>query len=257
MQIAIVLLALPAHSQDNFAFNLALKIPSVSVKSFPVLQLEPNYKKLEVFAYDFNKFDWLVLSSSYGAQVFFEHLQNKNLSLPKNLKIAVVGPSVAKVADEAGYKISLQPKQYNLINLTKALQEQAQITDKKFLLIVGSKSSSEILEEALTANNRLFTKLEIYQSKLVQSPNWMAFNEFTQAIENKKIVCLSSPECAKAFYKLLQDKNFSLPTNCQMVCLGPATLANTKELFPNYLVHSSPEYSYNGMIQKIAQLTQD
>lgn len=274
-----VLIALPEHKIAEFTKKLLAQIPQAKAYSFPVLELKK--KSFEFTLQDLQAFNYLILSSSFGTQTFFQHLSKSHSqaeiqSAFANVNIASVGLSVNEVLQQYGLKASIQGKENNMDALEAELigelklfnttientfpvkeednKEDALSLSKSFLFITGEKTMTLEFIERLKAKGASCKRLIVYDSLAVQNPDWLSLNQFTQNESQLKFICLSSPEGVKAFSNLLLAEKYELPQNAQLISLGPATQKKAKELFPQ-LSHLDCKsiYSYEAMIQIIKQ----
>jgi len=273
-----VLIALPEHKIAEFTNKLLTQIPQAKAYSFPVIKLKE--KSFELTLQDLQAFNYLILSSSFGTQTFFQHLSKSHSqaeiqSAFANVNIASVGPSVNEVLQQYGLKASIQGKGNNIASLETALigglklfnttientflvkednKEDALNLSKSHLFITGEKTMTLEFIERLKAKGANCKRLIVYDSLAVQNPDWLSLNQFTQNESQLKFICLSSPEGVKTFSNLLLAQKYELPQNAQSISLGPATQKKAKELFPQ-LSHLDCKsiYSYKAMIQIIKQ----
>lgn len=237
-----LLLALPSHKISYFNKLLLDHKIDCETFAFPVIQLQPEDIEIEE---DFvRSFDWIIFTSSYGAEAFFL----KTNIHQKDLKVATVGPSVSSVVKENNFSVSLQSNIFNSQSLAKELKEQDLIQGNKFLLVTGNKSNSQVLIKEIQNNKGHIEQLIVYKSLPESNSNWVNLSDFIESSSSSKLVCLSSPEGVKSFHSIIDSKGIQLPNELELVCLGPATQQTASQLLPKLKSHCPEEYSYNGMI---------
>ncbi|MDJ0626298.1 MAG: uroporphyrinogen-III synthase [Candidatus Caenarcaniphilales bacterium] len=252
-----VLLALPEHKIEKFRALLSSKLGArLKIFDFPILILKPLIEEIELDKSYLDKFDYLILTSSFGAEVFLERFSDL---LPNSLKLVTVGPSVTKVIAKKQLKAHYQAHVYNSINLAKELNSLGVISENNFLIITGEKNNSQTLIEDIQANGGFVEKLIVYESVIPKQIDYCVLNNFLYSSSGLKIICLSSPEGVVNFQQVLKKSTFHNTyhwdgDSVQFVCLGPATEQKKQELFPNFATHCPQEYSYDGMIQEIRSL---
>jgi uroporphyrinogen-III synthase len=265
-----ILAALPENKINDFLEKLTSNFidsdfANFNYFPFPVIKLQPIKTAFEEFGFqEINEFDYLLFTSSYGASIFFDQLKEQAIRLNQKTQLVSVGPSVSKVIKSNKYKVALTADIFSADGLADKLRKTIQFSAKRFLLITGQKSNSQILEQTITQESGAYEKLVLYSSNTVVSPCWenlAAFIDCTQNPNYHSFICLSSPEGAKAFSELLNShedfvgiQNFEIEfiaQNIKFICLGPATKDLVKNLFPNNEVLIGSEYSYRGIINSI------
>lgn len=248
------LIAFPEHKLNEFEIKLKLQCPGLKTFNFAVLKLIPQ----EINLNNIEDFDYLILASSFAAEVFMRKIElfNTKLNLPLILSI---GPSISKVLNSHGLEVYQQPnKIFNIAGLTAEIKKSVLIKNKKFLFLGQSKSNYADLEELIINENGKFEQLIIYKSSPSNNPGWENLNNFITSL-NYKLLIFSSPEGVKAFNKLINSQNKDLASEIKhniekVFCLGSLTQKEASKHWPNNIcLCPESDYSYDGLIKLIIE----
>ena len=216
--------------KNHFFWHLSIKINQL-------ILLETNFKA------NFENFDYLVFASSFAVEIFFK----KVLSMPSNLQILGIGPSIEKALHKYNHKLVFKPKIFNLQNLGLELINKNLINKKKFLIVCGQKTMSAKLEQIIQTNHGQSERLIVYTQKMPKEIPIENLNSFLEAKSQNKLICLSSPEGFKNLLKIIQSQNLQFNSLISFLAIGETTQKEIQKYFPNHQIYTPKEYSYNGM----------
>lgn len=94
---------------------------------------------------DISQYNWLVLTSPGGADIFLERLKKLHIDVRKlgQLKLAVIGTGTAEALEKAGIFPDLIPEKFNARSLGESLAK-ALCPDEKVLILRSSEGSAEL-----------------------------------------------------------------------------------------------------------------
>lgn len=181
-------------------------------------------------AIDNQEVDWALFSSANGVRFIVERIVEKlRLSssesfkdvseyfAQKNVRLATVGASTTKVAQEFGLSISLEPKRYDAEGLIDALTERLpNMRGVRFLSFRASRGRKALSEE-LTSRGARVREVEAYQSVDATTPDADVVN----ALREGKIdfATVMSSATAKSIARMFGD----LTKKTRWIALSPLT----------------------------------
>jgi uroporphyrinogen III methyltransferase/synthase len=172
---------------------------------------------------EFQDYDWLVLSSSFGADIMYRYFASEL----ENIKIAVIGPKTAKLLEERGIKVELIPKEYRAETLADEMVRAG--IDGKKILVARADIGREVLIKELQKHADV-TEVTIY--KTIMPCDLAPLREFLSALEKGKVTAaiFTSSQNVKNMFESL-DKNRLLEglKKTRVCAIGPITAKTLKE----------------------------
>lgn len=122
------------------------------VLEFPTIEIKPpkDLAPLDKAIRELEVYDWLVFTSVNGVEAFLDRLGHHELdvrSVPKDAKIAAIGPATADRIRNVGLRVDVVPKEYRAEALLDEIS--ADEIEGKRILIPRAKVAREILPEKL------------------------------------------------------------------------------------------------------------
>ncbi len=132
---------LVTRAQDK-ASSLKQKLASLGAWAveMPVISIKPtnNYSSLDNAIQNIGTFDWLVFTSAYGADFFFDRLVNYHKKDARNLaqtKIASVGVETSRSLRKFGVLTDLEPKRFETAAIAEEFKKRfGNLSGQKILL---------------------------------------------------------------------------------------------------------------------------
>ena len=221
---------------------------------FPTIKIVPNIDTQEVIdtASSFNKFDYVVFTSTNAVEVFHEIIQKYNLDL-SNKKIATVGKSTDKKCAELNLKVDLVPEEFIARGLIKKFSK-IEIAGKH-ILIPGSALSSDELSNNLTKLGAVVSKLVTYD---VEENNKENLADELDSINSNKpdVFIFTSPSSFDNFCKIINIDNVTDYFERTVICaIGTTTENAIRQSGLN--VNIVPEvFSLNGVSEAVIKFFQ-
>ncbi len=170
---------------------------------------------------DINGYDWLVLTSAYGAEIMLE-LYNDKL---RDLKIAAIGPKTRDALERSSFNVDLIPGEYKTEGLIELLVQEAK-GDK--ILVARAAIGREILVEELKKIADV-TEVPLYDTAVPRDKSGMdAFSEALKKGDLDAVIFTSSQTTANIFDYLGEDIRKQMDE--VFVCaIGPLTAKTLEE----------------------------
>ncbi len=218
-----------------------VEIPSVKTVAFSdQTRLKSELKKID-------EYKWLVFTSPFGVEVFFDQLSSEKMDVRRltGIKIAAIGAATANAVQKRGLMVDLVPKTYSAEQLGKELRQVCGDGDKVLIARaeIGSKDlTNELCPEEYKGNikgnicediqrekgtNKTIhvTDVPIYETRYVSRDNV----DMNKLLKENKINCVTftSASTVKGLAASCSDVDF---TQIKAACIGKQTEAAAAEL---------------------------
>ncbi|MFA7228097.1 MAG: uroporphyrinogen-III synthase [Melioribacteraceae bacterium] len=221
---------------------------------FPTIKVVPldHSPELNEALSIFNRFDYLVFTSTNSVEVFTAIAKLRNLDLSK-IKIAVVGNSTAEECENAGLRVDIIPDEYSAEGLLYKFSE-FELKNKK-ILIPGSSLSRGELNLGLTELGAQVFSVPIYD---VLKNDLLNLKSEHQKIQKKHpgIFIFTSPSSFINLLKLMNVSDAEKFFDRSVLCaIGTTTETAMKERA--ITVHIVPKvFSLHGISEAIIEYFQ-
>ena len=108
------------------------------VIEIPFIEIKPpkSYKPVDEALKQLHRYDWLILTSVNGAEVFFSRLQKIKSANLSGLRVAAIGPATRAEIEQQGLRVDVMPREYVAESIVRALR--AKVKGKRVLLVRAS-----------------------------------------------------------------------------------------------------------------------
>lgn len=185
-----------------------------------------------------SEYDWIVLTSINGAEIFFDRLKKLKIDIRKlnKIRFAVIGSGTAEVLEKYGIFADLVPDVYTSLALGKVLSKAVKQNEK--VLILRAKQGSLELTKILDENKISYDDIKTYD--LTSNLSGEINNIDTD------FITFASASGVNAFF----ENGFSISSKTKIVCIGEITANALKQ-------HNISDYrvskisNIDGIIQEI------
>ncbi len=159
-----------------------------------------------------NDYDWLVLTSINGAEIFFKRLIGLGIDIRalSKIKLAVIGSGTAEVLKRYGIIADFVPEIYTSATLGQMLS--CNVCVKERVLILRAEKGSAELTEILEKNNISYDEIKIYD--VVGNAK-----EFDDKAVNTDFITFASSSGVNAFF----ESGFTVSPRTKIICIGKIT----------------------------------
>lgn len=185
-----------------------------------------------------SEYDWIVLTSISGAEIFFDRLKKLKIDIRKlnKIRFAVIGSGTAEVLEKYGIFADLVPDVYTSSSLGKMLADSVNAEEKG--LILRAKQGSLELTKILDENKISYDDIKTYD--LTSNLSGEINNIDTD------FITFASASGVNAFF----ENGFSISSKTKIVCIGEITANALKQHnISDYRV--SKTSNIDGIIQEI------
>ncbi len=185
-------------------------------------------------------YDYIVLTSINGADIFFKRLKKIKTDLRKlsSVKFAAIGSGTAKALEDKGIFADIVPREYTTEALGKLLAEK--IKPKEKALILRAEKGSEILTKILDSKNISYDDIKIYDVNYREKGY--------EKVISSDFITFASSSGVKSFF----ENGFEISPASRIICIGGITAASLKK-YTSRTFFCPKECSVEGMIKLIVQ----
>ncbi|MCL2151301.1 MAG: uroporphyrinogen-III synthase, partial [Coriobacteriia bacterium] len=214
------------------------------VTEFQVAELRPlggEGSPLDEAIGNIGSYSWLVFTSEFGVQVFFEEMErgDRDIRLLAALRIACVGSSTAQALRQYGIKADYVPDDYNGTALARGLTQLVKPGQR--VLLARAESAADDLPEILKLAGIIVSDLPIYSREPV---------DLARAAVDFDFTAFTSSSAVEGFAEALGEHALA---GLRAVCIGSRTAATALSLGMN--VYLSEQSTIEGLVAKIKELS--
>ncbi len=186
----------------------------------PAVEIVPNYDVIEKL--DLDKYDWVVLTSSFGAELLKDKINE--IKKAKEIKVACIGEKTKETLEKYGIKVDLIPRKYKAEELAEELKEVAK---GRRILIARANIAREVLVEELKKAAHV-EEVKIYD--IVEPRDTEAVEKFYRHLKNGDVyaIIFTSSQNVRNMKKILKDR-FSDINKVKVCAIGPITAKTLKK----------------------------
>jgi uroporphyrinogen III methyltransferase / synthase len=232
-----------------------LEALGAEVIEFPTIQIRPpeDFGPLDEAIRNLDSFNWLVFTSVNGAEAFMQRLRHHGLDLravPRQAKVAAIGPATAERVQRAGLRVDTTPEEYKAEALIEAIAGES-LKGKK-VLIPRAKVAREVLPE----------KLRELGARVVVPPAYESVpaSESREALQRRLLdgetdcITFTASSTVENFVRASGGEEAGwLLSKTRVACIGPIT-AETARSYGIRVDAVADEYTIPGLVNAVVDL---
>jgi uroporphyrinogen III methyltransferase/synthase len=223
------------------------------VHEFPTIDIRPpeDYGPLDAAIRELDSFGWIVFTSVNGVDAFLERLRHHGLDLravPRDAKLAAIGPATGRRIEEAGLRVDVVPGEYRAEALIGALDVLA----GERILIPRAKVAREILPEKLREAGAEVVVPPAYES----APSSEGKEELARRLQSGEIDCVTftASSTVENFVGAFgAEEAARLLAGTRVACIGPIT-AETARNHGLRVEAEAEKYTISGLVEAVTGL---
>jgi uroporphyrinogen III methyltransferase / synthase len=235
--------------------SVELERLGAEVFEFPTIEVRQpdDFGPLDAAIRDLDSFDWLVFTSVNGVEAFVERLERHELDLravPRDAKVAAIGPATAERVREAGLRVDVVPREFRAEALIGELSGDS-LAGKK-VLIPRARVAREILPEKLREAGAEVVVPPAYESV----PSSEGRDELARRLEAGEVDCVTftASSTVENFVGAFgEGEARRLLAGTRVACIGPIT-ADTARGRGIRVDVEAREYTIPGLVEAVADL---
>jgi uroporphyrinogen III methyltransferase / synthase len=235
--------------------SVELEKLGAEVLEFPTIEVRPpdDLGPLDAAIQDLDSFDWLVFTSVNGVEAFVERLERHGLdlrSVPREAKVAAIGPATAQKIREAGLRVDVVPREFRAEALIGELAGDS-LAGKK-VLIPRALVAREILPEKLREAGAEVAVPPAYESV----PSSEGGDELARRLEAGEVDCVTftASSTVENFVGAFGEEDARRRLlGTRVACIGPIT-ADTARRRGIRVDVEAREYTIPGLVEAVVDL---
>ncbi|HEX6708711.1 MAG TPA: uroporphyrinogen-III C-methyltransferase [Rubrobacter sp.] len=233
--------------------SVELERLGAEVHEFPTIEIRPpeDYGPLDAAIRELDSFGWIVFTSVNGVEAFLQRLRHHGLDLravPRDAKVAAIGPATAQKIEEAGLLVDVVPGEYRAEALIGALDVRA----GERILIPRAKVAREILPEKLREAGADVIVPPAYES----APSSEGKEDLARRLQFGEIDCVTftASSTVENFVGAFgAEEAARLLAGTRVACIGPITAETARE--HGLRVDAEAEkYTISGLVEAVTGL---
>ncbi len=225
------------------------------VYEFPTIEIAPpeDFGPLDAAIRELDSFGLIVFTSVNGVEAFLERLGHQGLDLravPREAKVAAIGPATAERVGRAGLRVDVVPEEYRAEGLIEAL-DPGQLAGER-VLIPRAKVAREILPVRLREAGAEVVVPPAYES--VSSAKGK--EELSLRLRSDEIDCVTftASSTVENFVGAFgAEEAARLLAGTRVACIGPIT-ADTARKCGLRVDAEADEYTILGLVEAVTDL---
>ncbi|CAN5862538.1 uroporphyrinogen-III C-methyltransferase [soil metagenome] len=225
------------------------------VIEFPTLEIQPpqDFAPMDKAIHELDSFDWIIFTSVNGVEAFFERLAyhgSDSRALPRNAKIAAIGPATADSIRSNGLTVDVVPSEYRAEALLEEISADS-IVGKR-VLIPRAKVAREILPENLREAGAEVVVPPAYEAVADSKGK----GSLVSCLEKTEVDCVTftASSTVENFVTVLgAEETARLLEGIRVACIGPIT-AETARGYGLHVDAEAAEYTMPGLVEAVVGL---
>ncbi len=225
------------------------------VHEFPTIEISPpeDYGPLDAAIRDLDSFGLIVFTSVNGVDAFLDRLRHHGLDLraiPRDAKVAAIGPATAERIERAGLQVDVVPEEYRAEALIGALDARSLAGER--VLIPRAKVAREILPDRLREAGADVVVPPAYES----IPSSEGKEELSVRLRSGEIdfVTFTASSTVENFVGAFgAEEAARLLDDTRVACIGPIT-ADTARRHGLRVDAEADEYTISGLVEAVTGL---
>jgi uroporphyrinogen III methyltransferase / synthase len=165
--------AIACSSEKGGALSSGLEVMGAQVLTLNVIALHPipDNVELDEALDELDRYDWAILTSTYGAHLFAQRLREREISPDSRqiLKICAIGPATARVLRKSGLQVDLMPEDFVAEGVLRALEEYyggRKGLAGRCILLPRAQEARDVLPESLRSAGAIVKVVSCYKNVL-------------------------------------------------------------------------------------------
>ena len=225
------------------------------VYEFPTIEIRPpeEFGPLDAAIHDLDSFGLIVFTSVNGVDAFLERLRHHGFDLravPRDAKVAAIGPATAERIRGAGLRVDVVPEEYRAEALIEAIGTDSLAGER--ILIPRAKVAREVLPEKLREAGAEVVVPPAYESV----PSSEGKEELSLRLQTGEIDCVTftASSTVENFVAAFgAEEAARLLEESRVACIGPIT-ADTARKRGLRVDAEAREYTIDGLIEVVTGL---
>ena len=225
------------------------------VIEIPFIEIRPprSYRPLDTALRQISGYHWLILTSVNGVEALAARMKRVGIKPSRlaHLKIAAIGPSTSKAAENAGLKVSLVPPRYVAESVVDSLRQKAR---NRRVLLVRAAVARDVIPRELRDIGATVDVVDAYQTIVPDASRRKLKLVMEDPKRKPQVVTFTSSSTVKNFLELQGGRGrppqSTILDGIRLASIGPITSATLREFgLPVHI--EAEEYTIAGLTRAI------
>jgi uroporphyrinogen-III synthase len=228
------------------ALSDLLRAQGATVIEIPFIEIKPpkSFKRLDAALKKLSDYDWLILTSVNGVEVFFKRLERLKSANLSGLRVAAIGPATGTEIERHGLQVQVMPREYVAESVVRALR--AKVKGKRVLLVRASVARDVIPRELRKAGARVEV-VEAYRTELPRGSAGKIRKLLRDRRRRPHAITFTSSSTARNFVKLAGNTSLE---GIVLASIGPVT-SKTLRGCKLRVDAQAREYTMRGLVEAL------
>ena len=194
------------------------------VSEIPAIDILPpeSWEPLDAALRNAPQYQWLIVTSANTVKSITERLAALELrtSHLEHLKVVAIGPATARALAEAGFNVSVMPKEYVAESLVCSIADQVRGTR---VIIARAAIARDVIPEALTNAGAQVDVVEAYRNVIPHDSIRRIEEVFAPGHQSPSAAMFASSSSVVNFIQLLNTAGLERPAGMLAISIGPVT----------------------------------
>lgn len=231
------------------ALSERLRELGADVLEIPFIEIRrpTSYEPLDTALKNIGSYDWLILTSVNGVDVFWERLQKAQIRAQslQHLLIAAIGPATKKAIEKRGLQVNVIPDEYVAESVVEKLKDK--IPGKRVLL-ARAKVARDVIPNELQKLGAEIDVIEAYETVLPENSKGELQSVLADEKRRPDIVPFTSSSMVRNFLALSGKAKLD---GIRFASIGPVTSSTLREAGLAVDIEAQ-EYTIPGLVRAIA-----
>jgi len=230
------------------ALSDLLREKGATVFEIPFIEIKPprSFKPLDRALKNLHTYDWLVLTSVNGVEVFFSRLEKWRSADLSGLRVAAIGPATRDVIEREGLRVQVMPREYVAESVVRALCRKVR---GKRVLLVRAKVARDVIPRELRKAGARVDVVEAYQTVVPKNSGARLKALVADPKRRPDAITFTSSSTVRNFVKLAGKSSVD---GILFSSIGPVTSARLRECGLKVGVEAR-QYTMQALVEALAR----
>jgi uroporphyrinogen-III synthase len=230
------------------ALSALLREQGANVTEIPFIEIKPlkSYKPLDRALCELRSYNWVILTSVNGVEVFFERLERIASANLSGLQVAAIGPATRAEIERQGMRVQVMPREYVAESVVQALRTK--VKGKRVLLVRASVARDVIPRKLRKAGARVDV-VEAYRTVLPRGSREKIRKLLRDPKRRPDAITFTSSSTVKNFVELAGKASLE---GIVLASIGPVT-SSTLRSSKLRVDAEAREYTMEGLVKALVK----
>jgi uroporphyrinogen-III synthase len=230
------------------ALSDLLREQGATVVEIPFIEIKRprSFAPLDHALKNLHTYEWLVLTSVNGVEVFFSRLERLRSANLSGLRVAAIGPATRDAIEREGLQVQVMPREYVAESVVKALRGKVR---GKRVLLVRAKVARDVIPRELRKAGAKVDVVEAYQTVMPKESAGKLRRLLADPKRRPDAITFTSSSTVRNFVKLAGKSSLH---GILFASIGPVTSATLRECGLKVGVQAR-EYTTHGLVSALAK----